>query len=165
MMAKSKSSPVAGQRASGEAGASGYFDYDNPYIGVSGEPSTQKQRDYINSLLESPFDRASATLRLGTLPEASSLNKRAASYLIDDLKMHRDNSMVRLKGEDFSKSRDELSAISYMREQRQRASLSGKSLTQFVTRSKEAADEYNGLSSKWGLGVTYTVKERKKKSR
>ena len=81
----------------------GYFDYRNRYTGQPGERSTQKQRDLIASLTKDPFDRADATLRLGTLSDASKMTKREASWYIDELLNKSAYSEYRVGGEAFQR--------------------------------------------------------------
>lgn len=140
----------------------GYFEYSNPFTGVAGDGATRKQQSYIDDLLKNPFDRAEATLRLGTLPDASRMSKREASYYIDDIKNKRNEMPVRLKGEAYSTAADELSDVRYMRQMAERAALSGKSTTEFSVRTADAADAYNALSRKYALGTRYSVRKKRR---
>lgn len=143
----------------------GYFDYKNPYTGTSGEPSTQKQRDYIGDLLKDPISRADATLRLGTLPDASRITKNEASRLIDDLKMNRSVAHLRVDGKTFVKISEDRQLLSEIREKRDYAKSIGMSATTLGAYRPEIVKTYNDFSRKYGLGIRFELKKREPRGR
>lgn len=138
----------------------GYFDYRNRYTGQPGEESTQRQREFIASLTRDPFDRADATLRLGTLPDASRMTKREASRYIDELKNRNYFSEYRVTGESFNKLVEEQETIRRMNNIRLSGVTSGPPPTEMSVRKQSTADKYNELSKKYRLGVTYKARKR-----
>lgn len=138
----------------------GYFDYRNWYTGQPGEESTQRQREFIASLTKDPFDRADATLRLGTLPDASKMTKREASRYIDELKNRNYFSEYRVTGESFNKLVEEQETIRRMNNIRLSGVTGGPPPTEIFVRKQSIADKYNELSKKYRLGVTYKARKR-----
>ncbi len=143
----------------------GYFDYRNPYTGTPGEPSTQRQRDYIGNLLKDPISRADATLRLGTLPDASKITKNEASRLIDDIKTNRSVSHLRVDNATFMKIREDRQVLSEIREKRANAEASGMSATTLGAYRPEIVKTYNDFSRKYGLGIRFELKKREPRGR
>lgn len=157
------SSSASARKGAGQV--RGYFDYRNPYTGTRGEPSTQKQRDYIGDLLKDPISRADATLRLGTLPDASKITKNEASRLIDDLKTNRNVSHLRVDNATFLKIAEDRQTLSEISEMRANARTSGESATTLSSHRQETVNAYNDFSKKYGLGIKFELKKRKPRRR